>query len=271
MLANDSYRPRERRTKSLTSEDSDVSIGLHNFKSLFVEAEAKFLLACLAKGFDPSFITVGHSNLEVALVFKSIKRTRDFLGAATSSPQAIDLLAKVWPGFIFIHERAEEPQFADVVKYARNCLRPLQIFILADSLGLVDKYDFNDVDVFIVDRDIFLPVNPLAQGCMAMIAGTAYRSPSVTRYINERPLHVEQVSPRHISLSLRDQQLLEAYVLGLSNREVAESLNLSVRSVQTYSGQLLARLGVNNRQKALLRIAQLGISVIPRFFNSKTL
>jgi DNA-binding NarL/FixJ family response regulator len=135
---------------------------------------------------------------------------------------------------------------------------------------LVKRYDANDVDIFIADCDIFLPVNPLAQGCMAMIAGTTYRSPSVTRYINEHSLPVEQISSRHISLSLRDQQLLEAYVLGMSNREVAERLNLSVRTVQTYSGQLLARLGVNNRQKALLRVAQLGISVIPRFFAGQT-
>jgi DNA-binding NarL/FixJ family response regulator len=101
---------------------------------------------------------------------------------------------------------------------------------------------------------------------MAMIAGTLYRSPSVTSYLNELSSPVDQLSSRHISLNLREQQLLEAYVLGLSNREVAESLNLSVRTVQTYSGQLLARLGVNNRQKALLRVAQLGISVIPKFF-----
>jgi len=39
-----------------------------------------------------------------------------------------------------------------------------------------------------------------------------------------------------------------------------------VRSVQTYSGQLLARLGVNNRQKALIRIAKLGILVTTKFF-----
>jgi DNA-binding NarL/FixJ family response regulator len=255
--------------KSLTSEDTPVRIGLQKFKSLFIEGEAKFLLACLAKGFDPSFITVGHSNLEAALAFKSIKRTRDFLGTATSSSQAIDLLTEVRPGFIFIHERIEEPQFADLVKYVSQLPSSTKIFVLADSLALVKKYDTNNVDVFIADRDLFLPVNPLAQGCMAMIAGTAYRSPSVTRYINELSLPVEQISSRHISLSLRDQQLLEAYVLGLSNREVAERLNLSVRTVQTYSGQLLARLGVNNRQKALLRIAQLGISVIPKFFNSK--
>ena len=102
-----------------------------------------------------------------------------------------------------------------------------------------------------------------------MIAGTAYRSPSVVNYLSELSLPIDEPSPHFIVLSLRDQQLLEAYVLGLSNREVAEHLNLSVRSVQTYSGRLLARLGVNNRQKALLRVAKMGVSVIPRFFKGE--
>ena len=253
--------------KSLISEDIvNSSVPLRSFKNLFIDGEAKFLLACLAKGFNPSFIIAGQSNFEAALAFKSIRRTTDFLGAATLMSQAIDLLRNLKPGFIFIHERAEEPQFAALVKYVSQLPSSTKIFVLADSLALVEKYDVNDVDVFIADRDIFLPVNPLAQGLMAMIAGTAYRSPSVTRLINELSLPVEQLPSRHISLSLRDQQLLEAYVLGLSNREVAESLSLSVRTVQTYSGKLLSRLGVNNRQKALLRIAQLGISVIPKFF-----
>jgi DNA-binding NarL/FixJ family response regulator len=251
----------------LALDDSvNSSNSLHGFAKLFIDGEAKFLLACLAKGFDPSFIFAGQSNLEAALAFKSVKRTRDFLGAATSSSQAIDLLSKVKPGFVFIHERTDVPQYADLARYVSQLPSAPRVFVFTDSLSLVAKYEPNDVDVFVADCDVFLPVNPLAQGCMAMIAGTAYRSPSVTRYINRLSLPEEQISSRHISLSLRDQQLLEAYVLGLSNREVAERLNLSVRTVQTYSGQLLARLGVNNRQKALLRIAALGISVIPRFF-----
>ena len=251
----------------LILEDADHSSSRRSdFKRLFIEDEAKFLLACLAKGFDPSFIVVSQSNLEAALAYKSLKRTRDFLGAATSPSQAIDLLKNTKPGFVFIHEKTEEPQYADLAKYVSQLPSSVKILVLTDCLALVEKYDWKDVDVFIADCDIFLPVNPLAQGLMAMIAGTAYRSPSVTRLINELSLPVEQLPSRHISLSLRDQQLLEAYVLGLSNREVAESLSLSVRTVQTYSGKLLSRLGVNNRQKALLRIAQLGISVIPKFF-----
>jgi len=101
-----------------------------------------------------------------------------------------------------------------------------------------------------------------------MVAGTTYRSPSVENYLKQISLPNDQPSSSRIVLGLRDQQLLEAYILGLSNREVAEQLNLSVRSIQTYSGQLLARLGVNNRQKALMHIAKMGISVIPKFFKS---
>ena len=253
--------------QSLTSEDADYSSNIqNNFKKLFIEDEAKFLLACLATGFDPSFIVVCQSNLEAALAYKSISRTKDFLGAATSTPQAIDLLRNTKPGFLFIHERTEESRYTGLAQYVTRLPSHIKIFILTDYLEVVKTYTLKDVDVFIADCDLYLPVNPLAQGLMAMIAGTLYRSPSVTSYLNELSSPVDQLSSRHISLNLREQQLLEAYVLGLSNREVAESLNLSVRTVQTYSGQLLARLGVNNRQKALLRVAQLGISVIPKFF-----
>lgn len=242
---------------------------LREFKNLFVVDEAKFLLACLAKGFNPSFIIVGQSNLEIVLAYKSIKRARDFLGAATSLPQVIDLLEEVEPGFIFIHERTDSPQYAEVAAYATQLPLSPKVVVLADSLELINGYDLDNVDVLIADRDLFLPVNPLAQGLMAMIAGATYRSPSVSSRIHELLIVEDELSSRHIPLSLRDQQLLEAYVLGLSNREVAQALGLSVRTIQTYSGQLLARLGVNNRQKALLRIAQLGISVIPKFFTGK--
>ena len=114
---------------------------LREFKNLFVVDEAKFLLACLAKGFNPSFIIVGQGNLEIVLACKSIKRTRDFLGAATSLPQVIDLLAEVEPGFIFIHERTDSPQYAEVVAYATQLPLSPKVVVLADSLELINGYD----------------------------------------------------------------------------------------------------------------------------------
>ena len=258
-----------RENLSLASEDTNgARVPLEDFKKLFIVAEARFLLACLSREFDPSFIYVGKSNLEFALAYKAIKVIRDFRGAAKTSSQAIDLLGKVKPGFVFIHEKGDQLEYADLVQYISQSCPTTRSYILIDSLKVLEDYTKIDPDVIVADADIFLPNNPLLQGLMAMIASTTYRSPSVESYLNKISQPINHPSSRRIVLSLRDQQLLEAYVLGLNNREVAEQLNLSVRSVQTYSGQLLARLGVNNRQKALMHIAKMGISVIPKFFKS---
>ena len=251
---------------SLVSEDTNgARVPLEDFKKLFIIGEARFLLACLSRGFDPSFIHVGKSNLLFAANYKAVKATKDFRGVAKSSAQAIDLLAEVKPGFVFIHERGEQLEFAELVQHISHSCPTTKSYILIDSLKVLEDYTKIDPDVIVADADIFLPNNPMVQGLMAMVAGTTYRSPSVESYLNQISQPINHPSSRRIALSLRDQQLLEAYVLGLSNREVAEQLNLSVRSVQTYSGQLLARLGVNNRQKALIQIAKMGISVTTRF------
>ena len=87
-----------RNEPSLASEDNNGARDpLADFKKLFIIGEARFLLACLSRGFDPSFIHVGKSNLEFAAAYKAVKATKDFLGVAKSSAQAIDLLAEVKP------------------------------------------------------------------------------------------------------------------------------------------------------------------------------
>jgi DNA-binding NarL/FixJ family response regulator len=204
-------------------------------------------------------------------MYKAIKVTAHFLGGANTSSQAIDLLGRVEPGYVLVHETTEHPQYEDLIKHVSQFFPVIRLFVFIDSLRLLENFAKINADVIVADCDMFLPVNPFVQGLMAMITGTTYRSPSVVGYLKQLNAPIDQPSSQRIVLSLRDQQLLEAYVLGLSNREVAEHLNLSVHSVKTYSGQLLARLGVNNRQKALLSIAKMGISIIPKFFPKATI
>jgi len=47
-----------RKQPSLVSEDNNgARVPLEDFKKLFIIGEARFLLACLSREFDPSFIS----------------------------------------------------------------------------------------------------------------------------------------------------------------------------------------------------------------------
>lgn len=232
-----------------------------DFSNLFVGGERRFLLACLSKSFNPSIVFVAESHFQLACSFKALKRKGDFLGCATTSAQAIELLRRVSPGIVVVIEACNECIYGDVIDHLSATCPDARSMVIVKSLPILEGTNILRADSVVADKDIFLPVNPMFQALMAIVAGSTYRSPSIISYLKRSDHAVDLPSPDRITLSLRDHQLLEAYALGLSNREVAETLNLSIRTVQTYSGNLLQRLGVNNRQKAIRRAIELGFSV----------
>ncbi|MSP12973.1 MAG: response regulator transcription factor [Chloroflexi bacterium] len=48
-------------------------------------------------------------------------------------------------------------------------------------------------------------------------------------------------------MSPREQEVLRLIALGHRNQEIAETLCLSVRTVETYKARLMEKLGVRNR------------------------
>ena len=136
------------------------------------------------------------------------------------------------------------------------------VFIENLSLNYLPK----SADAIIAEKDTILAENPVLQGLMALVSNTTYRSPSVEALIRESASHCEIFPDNRVFLSLRDRQLLSGYLLGLTNKEMAERLQLSPRTIQTYSGNLLQKLGVNNRQKALITALRIGFSRFERWF-----
>ena len=59
-------------------------------------------------------------------------------------------------------------------------------------------------------------------------------------------------TPAGESLSTREQEVLALLALGLSNREIAGELFLSIDTVKTYVRRVFSKLGVNNRTQAAL-------------------
>lgn len=68
--------------------------------------------------------------------------------------------------------------------------------------------------------------------------------------------HTSAVGNRKVSITRREQQVLDRIVLGLSNKEIASQLSVAVPTVNQYVHSLLLKLGVENRTQ--LAIAALG-------------
>lgn len=71
--------------------------------------------------------------------------------------------------------------------------------------------------------------------------------------VSEEELAGEGAAPAHVptKLSKRQKQLILMLDQGLSNRDIAEKLNISEHTVKVHFWRLFRRLGVNSRTQAL--------------------
>src|SRR5258706_8563063 len=64
-------------------------------------------------------------------------------------------------------------------------------------------------------------------------------------------------------LTRREREILGLLAQGLSAPEIAKKLSLAVSSVKWYIQQVYGKLGVNSKQKALVRAGELGLLAAP--------
>jgi len=94
----------------------------------------------------------------------------------------------------------------------------------------------------------------LAQAVATVLAGGEYLSPRTNNFdVDGSSCASAAVSPLE-SLSARERQVLHGICDGSTSAEVARRLCLSAKTVDTYRGRLMTKLGVGNRT-ALIRFA----------------
>jgi DNA-binding NarL/FixJ family response regulator len=235
-----------------------------SIKSNAFTYEGRFLLACLSTGFSPKVLLLGASQLLLGAQLRSLKNPDDCIGCCVSASEAIDILRVDHPGLVVISGYSSNLAFQDVINYvSENCTQTRTI-VFVENLDL--NYLPQSADSIIAEKDTILPENPVLQGLMALVSNATYRSPSIESLIAESASYCDILPDNRVFLSLRDRQLLSGYLLGLTNKQMAARLNLSPRTIQTYSGNLLKKLGVNNRQKALIAALKIGFSRFETWF-----
>jgi DNA-binding NarL/FixJ family response regulator len=94
----------------------------------------------------------------------------------------------------------------------------------------------------------------LLNAIKAATAGRQYVSPAVTALFVDGVLSTSVPESPFDSLSVRERDVLQRIVAGETSSDIARRLSLSRKTVDTYRGRMMVKLGVANRSE-LIRLA----------------
>jgi DNA-binding NarL/FixJ family response regulator len=107
------------------------------------------------------------------------------------------------------------------------------------------------------------PLEELLSAIRVVASGEALLAPSVTRRLVARfarEPHGFEAAPRDLTdLTPREREVLVSIARGLSNSELAEYLHLSLPTVKTHIGRLLAKLGARDRAQLVIIAYESGL------------
>ncbi|MFG2916752.1 response regulator [Kitasatospora sp. NPDC048298] len=106
-----------------------------------------------------------------------------------------------------------------------------------------------------------LPVPQIAEAVRVVAAGEAVLFPAaLRRMVAPRPLDSAEALPR-AGLTGREEGVLRLMATGLSNPEIAQALAVSQETVKTHVGNVLSKLGAQNRTHAVVIAYESGLVV----------
>ncbi|WP_247721164.1 response regulator transcription factor [Streptomyces sennicomposti] len=108
------------------------------------------------------------------------------------------------------------------------------------------------------------PVRQIAEAVRIVAAGETILFPAALRQmVTARPLSCAEALPK-AALTEREEAVLRLMATGQSNPEIARALTVSLETVKTHVGNVLSKLGAQNRTHAVVIAYESGL-VMPGF------
>jgi DNA-binding NarL/FixJ family response regulator len=199
-----------------------------------VAAKGRFMLRSLCRAFG------GYSRITCAVTDQDA--CLEYLAAEADDPYQL----------LVCTDYLESGSGFDLVQRARERHRNLHAVILAlgDAIP-AECMDAPWLEAVVAEADFVDDQQPLQAAVLAVLGGHSYRSPSlrsgVLPYLS---------CPR---LTPREYEVLDLLASGLSDREIASRLVVSVETAHTYTKRLLQTLNVHNRLQAVLKGMRCGM------------
>jgi two-component system response regulator NreC len=180
----------------------------------------------------------------------------EVIGEAASGIEALDFAETLQPDLILLDLSMPGLGGFDALPILRRRAAQARILILTmhDDPQYLRQALKNGAAGYVLKKAADVE---LLSAVRAVLRGEVYVHPSMTRPLLEDLLPQAEnsgESSRWDTLSEREREVLRQVALGYTSAEIAEQLNLSVKTVETYRARGMEKLGLTSRA-ALVRFA----------------
>jgi len=173
------------------------------------------------------------------------------IGEASNGAEALEIAAKVHPDILVLDIRMPQMTGLEAAAKLKNVAPGTKAVILSmhDSEDYVlQALDAGAYGYLLKDTD----KNEFIKALKQVQTGSKYFSGAVSnvlanRLLNAKPAaKINEEAPDPYHLTRKEKEILHMVVDGKQNKQIADSLGKSVRTIETHRFNIMKKLGVNN-------------------------
>jgi two-component system nitrate/nitrite response regulator NarL len=209
---------------------------------------------------DIAVVVADESRMGSQLLANALSESRSHrfrvVGCAVTSHELLDCVARHQPSIALVGARLEDGSLAGykALRDLRSASPKLRVIMLLDSSDperVIDAFRYGAKGIFCRAGSF----DALCKAIDSVHRGQIWADTQQLQYLLEA---VTRLVPRAVNangvnlLSAREEQVVQCVAQGMTNREIAERLELSEHTIKNYLFRIFDKLGISTRVELIL-------------------
>ncbi len=215
----------------------------------------KVILEAIARsGIDPSMAIAMHGEEQMLPLILTLRDPKLIRYIGTDAESCLAMIRQRPVGFLACTDQLEQGDGFQLCQFVKT-VSPATKTLLICTGNQIDQraFDSDEIDSIFCFQEMIEARGVMGAAMLAVSGGNRYRSQRI-RDISEKTSSLE--------LKQRDYDILHCLAEGMTNREIADALQISEETAKTYTKRLIGNLSAKNRLHALILGLRYGLTSI---------